>query len=40
MIVVGHCVGEATDDCFGDVYWNVSKLYMLIRGNESPLFFG
>ena len=42
VVVVGHCIGEATDDGFGDVC-NTKKLTHYIdrsRVLDSPLFFG
>lgn len=42
MVMVGHCVGEATDDGFGDVY-DTKRLISYVDWSRvlvPPLFFG
>ena len=42
VVVVDHCIGEATDDGLGDVYNTKSQYVMEIQSRVlgSPLFFG
>ena len=42
VVVVGHCIGEATDDGLGDVYNTKKSVRHVDRSRVlgSPLFFG